>query len=122
MASTASRSRTLSLRAPIATEAERALFQRRLALSAFVVFVLGFGFWVIANVSIAIVAPDRLLMVLGLRTTQIQLLTVLFSLVIWLVARRGKPSRNVLDTLDVGGGRQRFGNTVAVAMDDRGAA
>ncbi len=100
MKSTASRSRTLSLRAPIATEAERALFQRRLALAAFVVFVLGFGFWLIANISIAIVAPDRLAMVLGLRTTQIQVVTIAFSLTIWLIARRGKPGKDVLDTLD----------------------
>ncbi|MDB4933555.1 MAG: serine/threonine kinase [Labilithrix sp.] len=95
-----SRSRSLSLRAPIATEAERALFQRRLALSAFVVFVLGLGFWLIANVSIAIVAPDKLATVLVERTSQIHIVTIVFLMVIWLVARRGKPTRNLLDALD----------------------
>jgi hypothetical protein len=100
METTSSRSRTLSLRAPIATEAERALFQRRLALSAMVVFVLGLGFWLIASISTAIVAPDKLWIVTAQRTSQIQMLTIVFSLVIWLVARRGKPSRDVLDLLD----------------------
>jgi serine/threonine-protein kinase len=100
MRTTGTRSRTLSLRAPIASEAERALFQRRLALSAFVVFVLGLGFWLVANVSVAIVAPEKLAMVVGLRTSQIQLVTIVFSMVIWLVARRGKPKRDVLDALD----------------------
>jgi serine/threonine-protein kinase len=100
MALTASRSRTLSLRAPIATEAERSLFQRRLTLAAFIIFVLGFGFWLIANISIAVVAPERLAMVLGMHTTRVQGATIVLSLVIWLIARRGKPARDLLDLLD----------------------
>lgn len=100
MGPTISRSRTLSLRAPIATEAERSLFQRRLALSALVVFVLASGFWVVATASVAVVAPEKLMMVLGRRTSILQVSTCAGALLIWLVARRGKPSRDVLDVLD----------------------
>ena len=100
MHSTGSRSRTLSLRAPIATESERALFQRRLALSAFLIFVLGAGFWVIANISVAIVAPEKLTEVFGLRTTKTQLAVIGLAMVIWIVARSGKRSRDLLDALD----------------------
>jgi serine/threonine-protein kinase len=90
----------LSLRAPIAGEAERALFQRRLALSAFMIFALGGGFWVIANASVALIAPEKLGLILGLRTTQIQLGVIVLAMVIWLVARSGKRTRALLDILD----------------------
>ena len=100
MESTVSRSRMLSLRAPIATEAERALFQRRLALSAFVVFLLATGFWLIANASVAIFAPHMLAAVLTDRSTTMHAATLVFAMVVWGFTRRGKPSRQVLDLLD----------------------
>ena len=100
MESTVSRSRMLSLRAPIATEAERALFQRRLALSAFVVFLLATGFWIVANASVAIFAPHMLGAVLTDRSTTMRAATLVFAMVVWVFTRRGKPSRQVLDLLD----------------------
>jgi serine/threonine-protein kinase len=101
METTVSQSRMLSLRAPIATEEERALFQRRLALSAFVVFVLATGFWLIANASVAIFAPHLLTEVLTNRSAMMHSATLAFAMVVWVYTRRGTPSRQVLDVLDV---------------------
>ena len=97
MVTTLSRSRMLSLRAPIATEAERALFQRRLALSALVVFLLASGFWIIANASVAIFAPHMLAAVLTNRASTMHAATLVFAMVVWACTRRGKPSRQVLN-------------------------
>ena len=51
---TGPRSKALSLRAPIATEEERATFQRRLALASLVVFGLAFMFYAVQLVAVAI--------------------------------------------------------------------
>jgi predicted Ser/Thr protein kinase len=99
--STSSRSaHSRSLRAPIETETERALFQRRLALALLVVLLMGLAFWVIANGAVAVIAPERLTMAMGMRTGRAHLATVAGSLVLWIIARRGKPSRALLDLLD----------------------
>jgi serine/threonine-protein kinase len=100
MVTTLSRSRMLSLRAPIATEAERTLFQRRLALAALVVFLLASSFWLIANASVAIFAPDMLAAVLTNRSAMMHGATLVFAMVVWGFTRRGQPSRQVLDALD----------------------
>src|SRR5436190_3804308 len=93
--------RTLTLRAPIANEEERALFQRRLALTAFVVFVLAFGFWLITLVSTLIIKPDHAFHLFTHRPNQIQLGTTAVAALIWLTIRRGKPHAHRLATLDI---------------------
>jgi len=100
METTVSRSRMLSLRAPIATEAVRALFQRRLSLSAFVVLLLAAGFWLVSTGSVAIFAPQKLAPLLHDHAAKTHAVTLVVPLLIWLGARRGKPSRVVLDVLD----------------------
>jgi serine/threonine protein kinase len=93
---------TLTLRVPIANEEERALFQRRLALTGFIVFALSFGFFVVTLVSVAIVAPSHVPHLFTEHSSQIHLATSLASLVVWLSIRRGKPSVNRLSAADMG--------------------
>ncbi|MBX3190383.1 MAG: serine/threonine protein kinase [Labilithrix sp.] len=90
----------MSLRAPITSEAERTLFQRRLGLASLVIFILSFGFFVVANASLAIFAPERLWEPLKQWTGQVHMMTIAGSLVMWLVVRRGTQSRALLDALD----------------------
>jgi eukaryotic-like serine/threonine-protein kinase len=101
MAKSTKHATTLTLRAPIANEEERALFQRRLALTAFVVFVLAFGFWTITFVSTLIIKPNYALHLFTHRPNQIQLGTTATAALIWLAIRRGKPTAHRLATLDI---------------------
>jgi hypothetical protein len=97
---TASRSRALSLRAPIATEEERALFQRRLATTAQIVFILAFGFWVINIASVAILAPAHVVHVVLAQTAQVHLATSLAAGAIWLALTWGARGTRTLSALD----------------------
>jgi serine/threonine-protein kinase len=88
------------LRVPIATEEERALFQRRLAITGMVVTMLGGGFLVITLVLVSITAPARVPRLFTDRSSVAHILTTLAAAAIWLTIRRGKPSVNVLSTID----------------------
>jgi serine/threonine-protein kinase len=90
----------LSLRAPIANEEERALFQRRLALAAAIVFMLAFGFYAVQFVSTLIIAPDRLLQIIGTPSGIVQLTTSCACGSLWLILRRGKRSVIALSAID----------------------
>jgi serine/threonine-protein kinase len=98
---TFARTRPLSLRAPIATEEEHALFERRMRLASAVIFVLAFGFWVIATTSIAFVAPEKLPMQITSWPALVQLGTTAYALLVWAVVRTRRRSPVVLDVLDV---------------------
>ncbi len=97
---TSSRSRTLSLRAPIANEEERALFQRRLSFTLLLVFCLAFGFWAIQLATIAAFSPSHVAHMFTYPSTQLQLATTLFALFAALLIRRGKHSTAFLDIAD----------------------
>ena len=92
--------RSASLRVPIATEEERALFQRRLAITSLVVTLLAGGFFVMTLVLTAIVTPSRLPRLFTDRSSLAHLLTTVAAGVIWLTVRRGKPSVRALSTVD----------------------
>ncbi len=98
----ASASRTPSfLRAPIANESEREHFQRRLALTLLLVFVLGFGFWLVALSAHAVIGrgPARLYFAGTMRLAQ--LATIGASLASWAIVRGRKWSIDFLDAADV---------------------
>ena len=94
------KTRALSLRAPIATDEERALFQRRLALAAFMVFVLAFGFWAIMTVAVQIVRPEKLRETLLSLTTAIQLTTTFSAGLVWVLLRKTQRSKDFLSVID----------------------
>jgi len=94
------RTRTLSLRAPITNEEERALFQRRLALAAMLIFVLAFGFWLAAFVGVLFVAPAHAVHFLTHPSSLIQLATCFSALAMAVMLRRIKVSVGALSTFD----------------------
>lgn len=93
--------RSLSVRVPISTEEERALFQRRLALALWVVFVLAFAFWAIQLGTLGALHPQMLPLVLSDKPMQIQLATTFAGGAGWLLVRRGRRSVRFLDLADV---------------------
>ncbi len=97
-----SRSRALSLRAPIVTEGERALFQRRVALMALVVFLLAGFFWVVNLVFFAFFARDQIGYLWKDPVSQVHVATTSLGLLVWLLTRSGSRSAGVLDALDIG--------------------
>jgi serine/threonine-protein kinase len=96
-----STSRAFSLRAPIGSEAERAQFQRRLALTLTIVFILGFAFWVLSVVMIAIVAHADLAFYFAMPTVHVQVATTFAALGGALFLQRRARSVQVLDIADV---------------------
>ncbi len=92
--------RSLSLRAPIATEEERAQFQRRLALTLGVVFALAFAFWAIQMAIFTAVHPSMLAHVLDEPSMLVQLATTIAAGFGWLVLRSGHRSARVLGFAD----------------------
>ncbi len=101
MLTTSSRARTLSLRAPIANESERALFQARLALTLATVFVLSFGFWLVQLVVVAIRASEHVPHLFTHTSAKVHLANTALALVGTLVVSRGKPSALALDIYDL---------------------
>ena len=93
--------RPLTMRVPIATEEERALFQRRLALTGAVVFVLSFGFFALAVAIVAIFVPAHLRQFLDSPSSPVHVATSLAACGIWLFLRRTKRSVAALAWLDV---------------------
>jgi len=100
MSSSLSRSRALSLRAPIASESERAQFQRRLAVTLRVIFALSFGFFVLQIGIGAIMSPASLVGIFGWGSVQMQLLITFGALAGALYFGRGKRSIRTLDLTD----------------------
>ena len=100
MDTTVGKSRTLSLRAPIANEEERALFQRRLAMTSLLVFTLAAVFWVATTASLAFMAPEHVRHMWDTATAQVQLATTFAGLGVWLHVRRGKRSASTLGLID----------------------
>src|SRR4051812_16395231 len=92
--------RALSIRAPISNEEERAQFQRRLSLTSLVIFLLAGGFWVVATISVAVVAPDRLSSMWTGPTQQVQLATTSIAFIFWTFTRRGQRSVPILELTD----------------------
>jgi eukaryotic-like serine/threonine-protein kinase len=95
-----SRSRTLSVQAPITNEEERTLFQRRVALMALVVFVLSGGFWIVQLISLIFVAPQHIVHVTASMGGKVHIATTLGAALVWQVVRRGKPSAKLLSVVD----------------------
>lgn len=93
--------RGFSLRAPTATEEERALLQRRLALTSLLVFLLAAGFWLITTLSLALLAPGHAHHMWTTRTAWLQLATTFVGLAFWGYTRSGVRSALALDALDV---------------------
>jgi hypothetical protein len=100
MVSSVSGSRLFSLRAPITTEAERAFFQRRLALTLLVVFALASIFFVLQLLAAAVIYPDSVVQLLSSMSMRLHLTTTFAALVGALLVRRGHPSSRVLDAAD----------------------
>ncbi len=91
----------LSLRAPIASEGDRAHFQRRLSLSTLVIGLLAFGFWAVTAVIILVRAPEHLIHLVADQTSQVHLATCALAFVIAAATRWGVRSAAMLDLLDV---------------------
>jgi eukaryotic-like serine/threonine-protein kinase len=94
------RSHTL-LRAPIANETERQHFQRRLAFTLLVVFVLSFGFWLATVLVHLAIGAGQIGVLFTSRPAVVQLSTEAIALTSWIVVRRGKHSIAFLDAADV---------------------
>jgi eukaryotic-like serine/threonine-protein kinase len=94
------RSHTL-LRAPITNESERLHFQRRLAFTLLVVFVLSFGFWVATVLVHLVVGLGHIGILFTTRPAITQLTTEAIALTAWVVVRRGTHSIPFLDVADV---------------------
>ncbi|MBS2014101.1 MAG: serine/threonine protein kinase [Deltaproteobacteria bacterium] len=95
-----SRSRTLSLRAPITNEEERALFQRRLVFTLTTVFVLAFGFWAVQLVAVALTAPQHVTHLFTHVSSRIHICVTSLAIASAGLLRRGKPSARTLDIAD----------------------
>ena len=100
MLSSVSRSRMFSLRAPIATEAERSFFQRRLSLTLLVVFALAAIFFVLQLLTVAVFYPASVAQVVASLPMRLQLSTTFAALFGGLLVRRGNPSSRFLDAAD----------------------
>jgi serine/threonine-protein kinase len=100
MRSTVSLSRALSLRAPIGSETERAQFQKRLALTLFIVFAMSFGFFLLQYGLVLTLSPEDITKMFHSKLTLIQLANTAAALAGSLYLRRGKPSARTLDVLD----------------------
>jgi eukaryotic-like serine/threonine-protein kinase len=96
----ASRSRTL-LRAPIANDSERAHFQRRLAFSLLVVFILAFGFWLVTVGAHPFLGHGSISVLFRGPVTTAQLATTFTALFGWLLLRVRKWSIDFVDAVDV---------------------
>ena len=81
-----------SLRAPIAGEEERVVFERRLSFTLALVATLAFGFWLIQLASAMIVAPAHVVHLFTKPTSQIHLGIVAATYLIALAVRRMKLS------------------------------
>lgn len=89
------------LRAPIANESERAHFQRRLALTLLLVFILAFGFWVVM-VGVHPIAGNGPVSTHFTGIVSIaQLATIFAALTGWAVVRARKWGIDFLDAADV---------------------
>jgi serine/threonine-protein kinase len=92
--------RVLSLAPPVATEAERAELQRRMALGSLLVFGLAFGFWFVNTTMLGVLRPEHLHHMWSTTTARIQLATTAIGLVVWFTVRRGSRSVRFLGALD----------------------
>jgi len=90
----------LSLRAPIANEEERALFQRRLAAMLLALFILAAAFWVANAIAVAFLSPQYLRDVLYATNAQFHLATTAAAAIGWLVLRKRKLSVTALGAVD----------------------
>ena len=89
-----------SLRAPIAGEEERIVFERRLSFTLALVATLAFGFWLIQLASAMIVAPAHVVHLFTKPTSQIHLGIVAGTYLVAFAVRRMKLSSRVLDWVD----------------------
>jgi serine/threonine-protein kinase len=94
-------SRTLSLRAPIANETERSHFQERLALTCFVVFLIGFAASVLELLALAFVLEVNLSTYLARKAVPLQLATTFVALIGSMVLRKTRLSARALGAADV---------------------
>lgn len=89
------------LRAPIASESERSHFQRRLAFTLLLVFVLAFGFWVVSVVVHPFIRNGPIRVHFTSAGAVAQLATTFTGLVGWAIVRARKWSADFLDAADV---------------------
>jgi len=95
-------SRTTSfLRAPVADETEREHFQRRLALTLLLVFILAFGFWLVALALHPLFGRGPVSAHFTGSVSIAQLATIFVALAGWAVVRARKWSIDFLDGADV---------------------
>ncbi len=64
------------------------------------VFVLSFGYWVVAVLALALLAPSKVRFMWTETLSQIHLANTGVGLVLWLFTRGGKKSAAVLDAVD----------------------
>jgi eukaryotic-like serine/threonine-protein kinase len=88
-------------RAPIANETERAHFQRRLAFSLLVIFVLAFGFWLVTVSAHPFLGRGSISVLFRGPLSTAQLATTFTALVGWGVLRARKWGVNFVDAVDV---------------------
>ncbi|MBX3203688.1 MAG: protein kinase [Labilithrix sp.] len=89
------------LRAPIASESERAHFQRRLAFTLLLVFILAFGFWLVAVGVHPFVGNGSIRVHFTSKVGIAQLATTFAGLTGWAVVRARTWSVDFLDAADV---------------------
>jgi serine/threonine-protein kinase len=89
------------LRAPIANETERAHFQRRLAFTLLLVFILAFGFWLVTVGVHPILGKGSIRVHFTGRVSIAQLTTTFVALTGWAVVRARKWGVDFLDAADV---------------------
>lgn len=102
-------SRVVSLRAPITSEEERAVFQKRLALVNLLLFSLASFFWLVALAVVFALAPSQVSYLWSRSTSQVQLATTAVCLLTWLGTRAAPRTATVLSAIDAG-------STVAVCV------
>ena len=93
-------SKTFSLRAPIANEDERAIFQARLSRTTFGIFILSFGFWAITTVTTGFSHPGLLRDSFLALSSVFQIGSSLIGLLAW-IALRSPRKELTLDVIDV---------------------
>ncbi len=100
MSASLSAPRLFTLRSPVNTEEGRTLLQQRLATMLFVVFVLGFAFWLLQLLTTVLGIVGTFHDIFATHSVGWQLGTIFGALGLSLVVRRGRPGVIFLDYAD----------------------
>ncbi|HSO32505.1 MAG TPA: serine/threonine-protein kinase [Labilithrix sp.] len=93
----------MSLRAPITTDVERAHFQKRLATTSLLIFVLATGFFIASLVAVAVFTPSSFVPWITSRGMKLQLTVTATAFLGWFMLRRTARSVATLDLVDAVG-------------------